>query len=426
MNPGGCLPKLVPNIQKPEKVTMPTDRSTEQDLRVPSLDELLPDDDALVQLHEQAAEALEKIVPQSDDQRLAAWLFVHPPDPLSGSVSGVWCWFHLMKVLAAQSEGYTAKQLARRLGLDHRLPRLAWLLERLAERGELRKTNKGAVRYQSKPLNKVLCHLLRQFHRRLPEAERDAFDLAVLAYQETATHEGWQEVVEALVVLLKVIPGWPEAIAETAAADPGDWLRLLAGLEPPSYLLKEADPLVDTLRAEIDRLMAENGALKQQLEVTLKVTGEQQEEIHLLEEAQRHLEARLEELEAWLESSGTIPESEALEEFLAGRGRGVLPGDLLDEEVSHVRELVLATKANRKAMLAIAAALGDVYRNPTAQQRLTTLSFKEHPYDSLWRARVGNYRIVYGLTHNQVRPIVIGTRGEVYELAVHALRNKQL
>lgn len=399
---------------------MPFERSPEPySDRLPSFVELMQDELDSRRFDMRSAQALEKVVSQTDDQKLANWLFIHPPEPLSDSKSAVWSWFKLMAVLESQAEGYSAKQLARRLGLEHRLPSLSWLLDRLADRGDLRRSAKGTSRFHAKPMRKVLAPLMRQFPQRLPEVERDAFELAVLAYQESPSADGWRQVTEALAALLKAIPEWPDTIAEAAGSDPGEWLRLLAGLEPPAYILEDADPLVDGLKAEIERLVAENDALNRRLSETLASADERLVRIE-------HLEERLSELEAWCESPSPALETDTLTDFLAGRGRGELPEDLPDTEVGRVRALVQATRANRKAMLAIAATLGDVYRNPTAHQRLTTLSFKDHPFDSLWRARVGNYRIVYGLLHNRVQPIVIGSRGEVYEQAVHVLRNRHL
>lgn len=120
------------------------------------------------------------------------------------------------------------------------------------------------------------------------------------------------------------------------------------------------------LRAEIERLEAVVTILGEKLGNALLAADERQGRIGQHDEAQRHMEARLDKLEASWESLSQANESEALEDFLAGRSRGVLPADLSDVEVGRVRGLVMATKAARKAMLAIAAGLGDVYNNPTA------------------------------------------------------------
>jgi hypothetical protein len=205
-------------------------------------------------------------------------------------------------------------------------------------------------------------------------------------------------------------------------AAPAEWLRMAAGVEPPSYVLPASDPLVADLHGQVARLAAENEALRSARDEAIAAQLAVEARAGQLEAENAALRERVSELEALLEAL----QPPSLDDFLAARGRGELPADLPQEEVDRLRELVLATKANRPEMLAIAAGLGAVYRTPLGHQRLTTLSFKDHPYDSLWRARVGKYRIVYGLLNNRVHPIVVGSRGEVYELAVHALRHKQL
>jgi outer membrane murein-binding lipoprotein Lpp len=367
---------------------------------------------------EHAGTAMRKFIPRPDEYKLAAWVFNHPLDPLAGTEGGVWCWFKLLSLLEEQPGGFTAKQLARRLGIEGHQHRLAGVLERLADRGEVQRASKGAVRYQAKPLIKVLPHLMRQFPKRLPAFEHEAFELAVLTYQDAQDSESWGAMVAALVALVKAVPSWPEHVTNQMEADPAPWLRLLAGVEPPSYKLDETDPLVTELRAEIARLKSENRALAAS-------SDERQAQLDQAAAEQEDLRARVEELEAWWDDFATTTESPSLTAFLDGHGPGALPGNLPDEEIARVRGLLLDTKADRSAMLAIAAALGTIYSNPTSHQRLTTLSFKEHPFDSLWRCRAGKFRIVYGLLRNQVHPVIIATRGEVYELTVHALRNRR-
>jgi hypothetical protein len=269
------------------------------------------------------------------------------------------------------------------------------------------------VRYQVKPMVKVLPAVLRQFPGRLPAQERDAFDLAVLAYQEAPDAGAWATLAQALVALIKAV-GWPAAVAAEVQASPAAWLRQLAGVEPPAYVLDTRDPLIEELRARVERLVAENEALRGGQAAAEARANE-------LEAANTALATRLTELEALLEAS----QPPSVDDFLAGLGHGPLPAGLPEDDVARWRDLVLATRANRPELRAIAAGLADVYANPQAHQRLTTLSFKDHPYDSLWRARVGKYRIVYGLLGHQIHPLVIGVRGEVYELAVHALRYGQ-
>ncbi|HEY9721933.1 MAG TPA: hypothetical protein V6D47_07950 [Oscillatoriaceae cyanobacterium] len=368
-------------------------------------------EDVMRQVEEGAA-TLELIIPQSVPERLGATIGRVPPEPLANAPLAAQCWFDLMTVLAEFEGGATAKQLARRIGHERFAASLSRVLERLTQRGELVRTTKGAVRYQPKPPVKVLAPLLRQFPNRLPSAERDAFELAVLAYEEEPGAQEWQAMGLALRRLVSCLPGWPAAIAEDVDANPVEWLRLVAAVNPPAYRVEEEDPRLTALNAQVKRLAAENAALQARLDQAT-------DEITALQARIAQLEAEDAETPEWWGDARS-----ALEEFLDGRGRGALPEGLAEVDVARWRELVLATKANRKDLLAIAAGLGQLYDAPTGHQRLTTLSFKDHPFDSLWRMRVGHYRIVYGLTQNAPHPIVIGTRGEVYELTVHALRNR--
>lgn len=392
---------------------------SEEHFRPPTWEEIMPDPATFHEMQEGAREFLEKVVPQTLHQRLGATLPHVPPEPLSNSPLAARCWFDLQHVVAEYKEGLTARQLAKLIGHERYLPSLIGVLDHLAKRGELRRSSKGAIRYHAKSMVKVLPPLLRQFPRRLPSMERDTFDMAVLTYQESAGAEEWQAMAEALVSLVKAIPGWPEAIAQEVETASVEWLRLVAGVEPPGYVLDEADPLVTGLRQENYRLQETINSLHQVLEQARADLAQEKERADRLEAENWDLLADEDE---WPQGQ----ESPYLEDFLAGRGRGDLPEELSEGEVARVRGLLLSTKANRPAMLAIAAGLSEVYHNPTGHQRLTTLSFKDHPFDSLWRARVGKYRVVYGLIDLKPYPIVIGTRGEVYELTVHALKNKHL
>lgn len=388
--------------------------STELTQAFPTPEDLLAfQEEAVKRMDEAKNGELELIVPQTVPERLGATLVNVPPEPLGNTPIAARCWFDLMSVLGEFEGGATAKQVARRIGHENYLRSLVRLLDGLAARGDIRRSTKGAIRYHVKPASKVLPHLLRQFPGRLPLKERETFELAVLTYQDSPGAQEWRSAIAALMALIAAIPGWPAEIISEVKADPIEWLRLIAGIEPPAYQVEEADPLVARLTADLERLRAENAELRSRLqEATDEITD---------------LTTRLELAEAdAIDESALWGDSRAtLEEFIAGHGRGILPSSLSDGDLSRLRALITATKANRKDMLAIAAGLGEVYRNPTGHQRLTTLSFKDHPFDSLWRARVGHYRIVYGLLQNTPHPVAIATRGEVYEQAVHALRSKR-
>lgn len=342
-----------------------------------------------------------------------------PPLPFAPHAIAVAHWFGIQADIGAEPEGLTAKQLARRKGVPEEHRAIARGLDTLVKRQELKRVVKGQVRYQAMPFAVLLPQLLRRHPRRLPAGEREALDWAVLAYQDAPSIDTWQALAEALAGLLAAIPHWPAEVAAAALADPAPWLRHYAGVEPPRVEPERADPLVSALHEEIERLKAANEALA-------RAAAEAEQRAERAEQAARAAEARAQDLAAWWDDFAREVATPALEAFLAGTGRGDLPDGLEAAEVARVRELVLATKADRTSQLAIARALGAVYQAPTAHQRLTTLSFKDHPYDSLWRARAGKYRVVYGLLRNEVHPILIAARGEVYERVVHALKHRHL
>lgn len=345
---------------------------------------------------------------------LARAIFTTRPEPLSPNRMAVIAWFGIQAHIARQPEGMTARQLARRLGNEQATAYLARLLETLAERGEVRRINKGAIRYAAKPPTKVLPHVLRQLPERLPAGPRDAFDMAVLTYQDSPSEATWADMVKALVALIAAIPGWPADLPGAVAAAPAEWLLAIAGVEPPSYVVVVEDPVTTQLKAENARLLAEVERL------TARVA-----ELETFAAENEELEARLAELEAHLAAQTPQGDDAELAAFLDGTGRGVLPANLPASEVERLRALVLRTRAPRPVALAIAAGLGAIYRAPTEYQRLTTLSFKEHPFDSLWRARVASYRIVYGLIGRTPQVVTIASRADVYGETVHALKNRR-
>lgn len=336
------------------------------------------------------------------------------PEPLSANQAAVVAWFGIQSLIARHPEGLTAKQLARRLGHEQAMAYLSKLLETLAERGELRRITKGATRYVVKAPTKVLPHVIRQLPERLPAGPRDAFDMAVLTYQDAPSERTWTELVQAMVGLIAAIPGWPADLPAAVAAAPAEWLVAIAGIEPPSYVVVAEDPLTTQLKAENARLLAEVERLTARVAELESIAAENEE-----------LEARLIELESRLAAQTPIDEDAEAIAFLDGTGRGALPDDVPASEVARLRDLILRTRAPRPVALAIAAALGAIYSSPTGHQRLTTLSFKEHPFDSLWRMRVASYRVVYGLTGRTPYIVTIASRADVYSETVHALRNRK-
>jgi hypothetical protein len=176
----------------------------------------------------------------------------------------------------------------------------------------------------------------------------------------------------------------------------------------------DEDPVTTKLREENARLKHELEALKGRVEALEQVAAENEE-----------LRTRLTELENWLEQARSDGEDPELTAFLNGDGRGVLPETVSAVEVDRLRDLVARTRAPRPVALALAAGLSAVYKAPTEHQRLTTLSFKDHPFDSLWRMRVASYRIVYGLKGRTPHVVTIASRADVYGETVHALRNRR-
>lgn len=287
--------------------------------------------------------------PVPHEVMIARAILTTRPEPLSSDRNAVIAWFGIQSHVARHPDGMTAKQLARRIGNEQAAGYLSKLLETLADRGELRRINKGAIRYAAKAPTKVLPHVLRQLPDRLPSGPRDAFDMAVLTYQDAPSEGAWEEMVRAVVALVAAIPGWPMDLPRAVAAAPAEWLLAIAGVEPPSYVVVAEDPVTSQLKAENARLLAEVERLTKRV-AELEIVAAESEE----------LEARLADLEARLLVSHPLGNAAELAAFLEGTGRGALPNELSASEVDRLRNLVLQTRAPRPDALAIAAGLGAV------------------------------------------------------------------
>ncbi len=346
------------------------------------------------------------------------------PSPTSPDAEAVSFWFRLLEALddPRQKDGLTARQLARKLNLEHQESAIAGLLQMLADRRDLVRKASQPPRYRPQALARSLPVYLREEAHR-SGAAWEQFDLAALAFADQPRALEWSALKEAFFSLIESLPAWPESVLREAKLNAERWVGPAANVTPPSFLAKEDD--YAALRAEIDRLNAENARLKtlqrQQPDDQTGRKGELQRRLDVLERENGTLRQEVSSLRSDLEGFMESAQQPENHKFLEGSGRGPLPASLPASEIARMRKLILATKASPDVQLAMVRALGELHAAPTAFQRLTSMAFKEHRFDSVWRVRVLNYRIVYGLRGALPEVLEIEVRGKVYAEAVKKL-----
>lgn len=347
------------------------------------------------------------------------------PSPVSFDPEAVAFWFRLIETLddPRQKDGLTARQAVRKLSLEHQEALMANLLEALADRRDLVRKSGNPPRYRPQALARSLpAHIREATQRSAPPWER--FDLAVLAYSDQPRALEWSALKDAFRALVDSL-GWPEAVVREAKLNAERWVGPAGNVTPPSFLAKEDD--YAAMRAEIDRLTAENERLKaamkqrpaegdlggKKADLRARADRFERENTALRQE----VESLRADLDGFLESAQQ-PENRR---FLEGSGHGPLPASLSEAEVNRLRKLVTGTKAASEIQLALVRALGELYATPTAFTRLTSNAFKEHDFDTLWRVRVMHYRIVYGLKDGVPQVLELEARGKVYGSVVKKL-----
>jgi hypothetical protein len=380
---------------------------------------------------------------ESGGRRRSAGLYWQvSPIPVGGTEEAAQAWFQLMALLSDSREpnGLTLKQVASREGVDKRE---AWylgdMLNRLAEAGDLRRTG-NPPRFSPQPYHKSLPRYLAWLRREgkgLQRPEWDAFELAILEYEDDPRQAQWSRLKACLVALTDVLPGWPEQVRAEVRAGVERWAGPAANVRPPSHVA--IDDEWARLRLEVERLREENERLKNQVaEQGAKTLAERtrlKQRVEDLERANaamtREMAELREQLDGLEEDLGAVERSvdrPELRDFLDGKGRGVLPVYVLDDEVERLRKLVLGTRATRDRQLVLAERLGDIYRTPERFQRLTSTAFQQavHPYDTLRRLAVYKYRIGYGLLKKVPHIIDIGPRENFYARFLDKLHTMRL
>lgn len=379
--------------------------------------------DALAELRIRPRKPVERPTSRDPKPDLAlAWLLVLP-DPLSEDEDSVHSWFRWMEVLhdPREPDGLTVKQVAARIGVPTHEQEVEAILRVLANRDDLIVKRSGKTRYVARSPERAIGQRIRtHLARQAPVFER--FDLAVLEYQVDGRALQWSRLKEAFLALVKSRTGWPADVLAAVERDPERWLLAAAEIVPPSHVPVEDE--LTQLRAANARLVRELAEWRQprtENEGTTRSAeggkkAQLREQLERLEREVRELRERVTGLEEELEDYRQHdPRVEGPETLLDGTGRGGWPAGLKRETVAHVRELIVETRADRRIQLAMVRKLGEIFTQPRRFTRLTSQGFQQQRYDSVWRARVEGYRIVYGLTGEQVTILEIKKRAEVYD-----------
>lgn len=363
---------------------------------------------------------------------LGPWLLEGALAPVEAPELRVKAYFAVCEALAGEAKGLTARQLARRAGLpDDQAPLLAKALEALVVSGDLSRSQGSPPRFEAIPYWRALTNHLRV----RPSAggvARELLEQCGVDYLEQPNALRWRQLTEAFEALVSSMPGWPEALQHEARHDSPRWLAALLGIRPPSHLSTAEDPLLglqrecDQLRESLKASRAEVAEWQALASPKAPAEGGRKAELRHrmseLEAENANLLAKVAKLEGLLAAFEEELEDPAHQQFLTGLGRGELPDWVDEAELKRLRELVGDTKAERPIQLAIARRLGEIYRRPTRFTRLSSQAFIKHSFDSVWRARAGGYRIVYGLRGERPEVVTIDLRSEVYEEASTALR----
>ena len=338
--------------------------------------------------------------------------------------ASVEAWFTWMKVLqdSREPEGLTARQVAARLGTPALEDEVEAVLVYLASMGDLLVKRTSRQRFRPRPHERAIGHRIKVQANQGGVRRFEAFGLAVLEYQVDPRALQWSRLKDALQGLLQGRAGWPDDVLAAVKREPEKWLLAAAEIVPPTHVTPED---------EMTRLRAENHRLRQEIDdfkslrpptETAGRSTEGGKKAELRDRAQR-LEAEVillrnrvagleEELEDYRQHD---PVREAPETLIEGTGRGGWPDMLESSEVDRVRDLILSTRADRRLQVAFVRKVGEIFGNPRRFTRLTSQGFQQQRYDSLWRARVEGYRIVYGLSGDRVSVIEIKKRSEVYD-----------
>lgn len=351
--------------------------------------------------------------------------------PLSTDLVYVHAWFLLMRLTSPEQnpQGLTARQVARHPETQAFRGAEAAFLEHLVTVGDVVRRSGQAPRYVSLPVYKRLSWYVEQALSLSLETEPwGQFRCALQAHQSEGKQYTWNALREAFAALVASFPGWPDDVQTEARLHAERWLPRVAGVSPPVHLreedelmrLREENALLHALLEQaqpapapvLPERSAEGG---KKAELKRRLEELEAERTSLLDSVQE-LTWELDALEAELEAFARPDEMASAEAFLKGTGSGLLPHNVLPAELQRLRDLVAATRAPWALQRAMAAKLGTIYRTPLSFVRLTSQAFAgvAHPFDSLHRARVGGYRMGYGVARRVPTILHIGPRENFY------------
>ncbi|MEB3197701.1 MAG: hypothetical protein VKP62_10905 [Candidatus Sericytochromatia bacterium] len=357
-------------------------------------------------------------------------------EPLNPDVFYVESWFSLMEAVD-EPDGLTARQVARRMTHEPLRETVDALLSHLADVGDVVRRGGGAQRYKAQPLERRLAWHLREALAQSPAGEGwEALRAAIATHQKENKQYTWNQLREAFAQLVESLPGWPVQVKEAARLHAERWLPRIAEVTPPVHL-REEDELL-RLREEVRVLHAllaeaaerEGAALPTGTPATGGRNALLKRRVDELEEENAELRAAVADLtleanalEAELDDLVGPDDETLVDAFLEGSSTGPFPAQLGLAEAERLRALIQDTRAPLAIQRAMVAKLAAVYRRPHHYQRLTSAAFADasHPFETLHRARVGHYRLGYGIAKRVPTVIHIGPRENFYRIFLNRL-----
>lgn len=351
--------------------------------------------------------------------------------PLSPEDPYVHAWFVLMGLTSreAQPDGLTLRQVVRSAQCEFFRGAEEAFLQHMVTTGDVVRREGSAQRYVAGALDKRLAWHLEQALLLAPgEPLWVAFMEALNAHELEGKQYTWNLLREAFAALVEGFPGWPHSVKTDARLYAERWLPRVARVRPPMHLREEDELLKLRDENALLRSLLEQESVGPPVDVFEKSSlgGKKAELRRRVEELEvecvkltdlnQELTWEVDALEAELETFARPDAMEAVDAFLRGEVSDLLPAHLPSDEVQRLRDLVEDTRGPRFLQRAFAAKLGAIYRSPLSFVRLTSQAFAglSHPFESLHRARVGGYRIGFGVSKRVPTILHIGLRDHFY------------